>query len=114
MVKQKVYFNSKVRILRNVKLRKIRHGLRNVLFLEYNKRRKALNLRMGDVRVDDSLNFDVKRKELRDLLKEREGLDIHFFSAPINCFICGKRDVDLIQDPCSLFWFCFDCNLKSL
>jgi len=49
------------------------------------------------------------KERLKKLIKERENLRIFFSQCPINCSLCGNRMEDLIQDPCSLFWFCKDC-----
>ncbi len=100
---------KKIRSLKSLKLRKIRYELRTLFFLVYKRRKRELNIKLGEVRVDSSLSFDGRTERLKKLIKERENLDISFRQYSINCSLCGNRMEDLIQDPCSLFWFCRDC-----
>ena len=100
---------KKIRSLKDSKLRKIRYELRTLFFLFYKRRDRELNIELGRIRGDNSLSFDGRTERLKKLIKERENLRIFFIQCPINCSMCGNRMEDLIQDPCSLFWFCRDC-----
>ncbi len=106
---QRHIVKKKIRSLKDSKLRKIRYELRTLFFLAFKRRNRELNVKLGEIRVDNSLSFDGRRERLKKLIKERENLQIFFSQCPINCSLCGNRMEDLIQDPCSLFWFCIDC-----
>ncbi len=109
MNSQRHTVKKKIRSLKNPQLRKIRYELRTLFFLVYKRRYRDLNVELGKIRVNNSLSFDGRTERLKKLIKERENLDISFRQYPINCSLCGNRMEDLIQDPCSLFWFCIDC-----
>lgn len=106
---------QKVRILKNPRLRKIRYGLRTLLFTLFELKEDEIHQKMGDVDRDDSLSYDTKGERFKELRKERENLIITFSQSPINCAMCGSREEDLIYQHDTYMWVCHNregCHQK--
>ncbi len=96
----------KIRTLKNSRLRKVRYELRTLLLLLFEDKKREINLRMGEIRTDDSLSYDGRGEKLKKLLKERENLILSASQHPINCSFCGSREEDLIYQLENHMWVC--------
>jgi len=108
MTPQEPEVMQEVRILKNPRLRKIRHKLRTLLFFLFELKKKELYLKEGEVRASVSLSYDGKSERLKRLLKERENLILSFIQRPINCSLCGSREEDLVYRTDDHMWVCYN------
>ena len=88
----------KVRKLTDPRLRKIRYGLRTLVYLLYQNK-------LAELREEYTAHDSERDSTL--ILREKEELDLFYHRHHISCWFCGSRMEDLIQESDSLFWFCY-------
>ena len=97
-------YKREIRI-KNPRLRALRNNLREVLYLEWDRRSRAIidaKSNLLDIKPFQDGEFDeleVKLGENRIIMK----------SSIIMCGWCHHRDKDAIYNPSNRQWFCLDC-----
>ena len=94
--------------IRDPRLRAIRNNLREIPYLEWDKRALAILRAKSDV-LDADLPRDEKLKlhgELHEKLGEHNRI---IMPTIIVCGWCSHRDKDAIYNPSNHQWFCPDC-----
>lgn len=100
--------NRKKRILKveNQQLRNFRTALRELLYLAQINERKRLRDLSNSLVIDD---LSLRLKEEDNIERQIESLSRSFRSAPINCSLCGRLDLDLVYNPNESEWYCEVC-----
>jgi len=101
--------SKKLRVLKNIKLRNVRYALRTILRLEYEKRLDILGKKWSEVEGNESLTYEQKVRQQKEIIAQREQLDLIKRKYPINCAICGDRMEDLVWNPNRHQWRCVPC-----
>lgn len=94
--------------IRDPHLRAFRNSLREILYLEWDKRSRAIISTKSDV-----LNTKIPQDEMLKLRRELQvKLDEHhriIMPTIIVCGWCSHRDKDAIYNQSNNQWFCLDC-----
>ncbi len=91
--------------IKSHRLRAIRNNLREILYLEWDKRSRAIIHAKSDL-LDIKPFQEEKFDELQEKLGEN---DIIIMPSIIVCGWCHHRDKDAIYNPSNRQWFCPDC-----
>lgn len=92
----------------NPRLRAIRNNLREILYLEWDGRSRAI-IHTQSALLDTKLSRSEKLR-LHGELEEKLGENrIIMKSSIVMCGWCHHRDKDAIYNPSNRQWFCLDC-----
>ncbi|NVM19193.1 MAG: hypothetical protein HWN80_15880 [Candidatus Lokiarchaeota archaeon] len=100
--------NKKKRIIRvrDSQLRRFRTAMRELLKIAYNSEWQSMHDQIDSININD---FDLKIKNEDKIHRQIEELERARFRAPIGCRVCGRQDLDLVFNPCSIQWYCEGC-----
>jgi len=97
--------------LKSPRLRALRNALREILYLEWNERARAIVRAQSDL-LDTRLPQSEKLKFRRELETELGENKIIMKSSIVMCGWCHHRDKDAIYNPSNRQWFCPDCYIE--
>jgi len=94
--------------LKDPRLRALRNNLREIIWLEWDRRACGIIDAKSDV-LNSKLPENEKLRLYEELVKELEHIDLIIKSSVVMCGWCRHRDKDMIYNPSNNQWFCLDC-----
>ena len=94
--------------IKNPHLRAIRNSLREILYLEWDKRSRGIIHAQSNV-LDSKLPQSEKLRLLGELQVKLGENDIIIKPSIIMCGWCHHKDKDALYNPSNRQWFCLDC-----
>lgn len=94
--------------IKSPQLRALRNNLREILYLEWDKRSRALIVSRSDL-LDAKFSQNEKLKLHKALSVKLGEIDLMIMSSIIVCGWCHHRDKDTIYLPSNHQWFCPNC-----